>query len=129
MSDAWRVPMVVGSVARLGYGAGCALAPSWMAENELAPSLREHADPRMSLRGFGGAQSAVALYTIACVRSRERARDALALNALVDGFDTIVSLLERRDRGRFDQMAAGGVAVNVLGLGIAALGASLLRRA
>lgn len=128
MNDAWRVPMLAGSVARLGYGLGCVFAPNWMDRNELAPSLRDHPDPRMNLRGFGGAQSAVAVYTIANATTRDRARGVVSLNVLVDGFDTIVSLLERRDRGRFDQMAAGGVAVNVLGLGVAALGASLLRR-
>ena len=53
---------------------------------------------------------------LATARTREGARSALLLNALVDGFDAMVSTLEIRDRGGVDAMAAGGVAVNVLGL-------------
>jgi hypothetical protein len=70
----------------------------------------------MNLRGFGGAQSAVALYTLATATSEARAKDALRLNALVDGLDAVVSLLEWRDRGKLDEMAAGGIAINVAGL-------------
>jgi hypothetical protein len=125
----WRVPMVAGSVGRLAYGLTAMLAPEWMAGRGLAPSLRSHPDPRMNLRGFGGAQSAVALYTLTALGSPARARDALRLNALVDGLDTVVSLLERRDRGRFDEMAAGGVAVNVAGLAVCAFAAAALREA
>jgi hypothetical protein len=95
----------------------------------LAPSLRGHPDPRMNLRGFGGAQSAIAIHTLTTANAPAGARDALRLNALVDGFDAAVSLLERRDRGRFDEMAAGGVAINVLGLACWAWAASALRDA
>ena len=56
----WRAAVVVGSTARLAYGLASVLAPEWMG-GRLAPSLRGHADPRMNLRGFGGAQSAIAL--------------------------------------------------------------------
>src|SRR3954452_9982759 len=98
----WRVPFVIGSVARLAYGLGAVLAPEWMG-GRLAPTLRGHPDPRMNLRGFGGAQSAVALYTLVTATSPTAARSPLLLNCLVDTFDTVVSLLERRDRGRFDE--------------------------
>ena len=113
--EPWRVPFVVGSVARLAYGAASVLAPERM-DGTLAPSLHGRPDPRMNLRGFGGAQSAIAVYTLATARTPRGARSALLLNALTDAFDTGVSLLERRDRGRFDRIVAGGVGVNVAGL-------------
>ena len=125
---AWRVPFVVGSTARLAYGLGCVIAPEWMG-GRLAPSLRGHADPRMNLRGFGGAQSGIALYTLSrAMASEAGARDALRLNALVDGMDTAVSLLEWRDRGRLDWMAAGGLAFNITGLTCWALAHAALGR-
>ena len=125
---AWRVPFVVGSAARLAYGLGAVLVPEWMG-GRLAPSLRGHADPRMNLRGFGGAQCAVALYTLTTATSQARARDLLRLNALVDGFDAVVSLLEWRDRGRLDVTAAGGVALNIAGRTCGALAHAALRDA
>src|SRR3954452_23288835 len=60
---AWRVPFVIGSTARLAYGLGAVFAPEWM-DGRLAPRILGHPDPRMNLRGFGGAQSGVALYTL-----------------------------------------------------------------
>jgi hypothetical protein len=126
--EAWRVPFVVGSVGRLAYGLGSIFAPEWMG-GRLAPSLRDHPDPRMNLRGFGGAQSAVALYTLATATTPDGARSALRLNALVDGLDTVVSLLEWRDRGKLDEMAGGGVAINVLGLTCWSLARAALRDA
>jgi hypothetical protein len=125
---AWRVPFVVGSAARLAYGVASVLAPEWMG-GRLAPTLRGHPDPRMNLRGFGGAQSAVAVYTLTTATTHAGARDALRLNMLVDGFDAAVSLLEWRDRGRLDLMAAGGIALNVAGLTCWALAHSALGRA
>ena len=125
---AWRVPFVVGSTARLAYGLASVLAPEWMG-GRLAPSLRGHPDPRMNLRGFGGAQSAVAVYTLTTATTEARARDVLRLNVLVDGFDTAVSLLERRDRGKLDVMAAGGVGLNIAGLTCWALAHAALRKA
>src|SRR5690242_15587106 len=114
MRDKWKVPFLVGSTARLAYGLGCILAPQQMA-GRLAPTVRGP-DSRMNLRGFGGAQSGIALYTLAKAKTKAGARSALVLNALVDGFDAMVSTLEIRDRGGVDLVAAGGVAVNVIGL-------------
>jgi hypothetical protein len=114
MQDRWKAPFTIASTARLLYGLGCILAPQQMGRR-LAPEVRG-ADSRMNLRGFGGAQSGVALYTLTHATTPERARNALALNALVDAFDAGVSMLEIRDRGRIDQVGAGGVLVNVLGL-------------
>jgi hypothetical protein len=93
----------------------------------LAPSLRGHPDPRMNLRGFGGAQSAIAIYTLTAATTPARARSLLRLNALVDASDTAVSLLEWRDRGRFDRMATGGLALNVAALGWWTVAAAALR--
>src|SRR4051812_37587635 len=125
--EAWRAPFVIGSIARLTYGLGAMLAPEWMA-GRLAPTLRGHPDPRMNLRGFGGAQTGIALYTLASARTRRQARSLLGLNAAVDAFDAGVSLLERRDRGRTDLMVAGGVAVNVAALICWSAAAAALRR-
>jgi hypothetical protein len=126
MKNAWRVPFLVGGLARLAFGAGMMLAPEWMG-GRLAPTLQDHPDPRMNLRGMGGTQTGVALYTLASARSAHSARAALGLNALVDGLDVAVSLLERRDRGELDAMVAGGIAVNVAALLIWTAAAASLR--
>ena len=126
--QAWRKPLVIGSAGRLAYGLGCVLAPEWMG-GRLAPTLRGHAEPRMNLRGFGGAQSGVALHTLRESATPEGARAVLRLNMLVDGFDCVVSLLEWRDRGRLDDMAAGGVVFNVAGLTCWTLALRALRSA
>lgn len=127
MRENWRLPVVVGSLARLAYGLGSMLAPEWMARHRLAPTLRNHPDPRMNLRGFGGAQAGIALYTLASAATWDRARAALGLNVLVDAFDAGVSALEVRDRGRIDRMAGGGVLVNVVALTVSAATARALR--
>jgi hypothetical protein len=82
----------------------------------------------MNLRGFGGAQTGIGLYTLAMARSRDGARTALRLNTLVDGLDSVVSALEIRARGRVDLMGAGGVAVNVASLACWSWAAAGLRR-
>jgi hypothetical protein len=125
---AWRVPFVAGSATRLAYGLGAVLAPEWMS-GRLAPQILSHPDPRMNLRGFGGAQSAIGIYTLMAATTPDGARRVLRLNALVDALDTVVSLLEWRDRGKFDEMAAGGVAVNIAGLSCWAVAAAALRTA
>jgi hypothetical protein len=108
------LPFIAASTARILYGLGCILAPERMA-GRLAPTVRGP-DSRMNLRGFGGAQSGIALYTLATAGTPAGARSALLLNAVVDGFDAMVSTLEIRDRGGVDPVAAGGVFVNVAGL-------------
>ena len=127
MRDQWRVPVTIASVLRLSYGLGSVLAPEWMAAKRLAPTLRNHPDPRMNLRGFGGCQSGIALYTLATAQDRAPARSVLRLNALVDTFDAGVSMLEIRDRGGVDTVAEGGVAFNVLLLGMWTAAAVALR--
>jgi hypothetical protein len=126
--EAWRVPFVIGSTTRLAYGLGAVLAPERMS-GRLAPRLHGRPDPRMNLRGFGGAQSGVAIYTLMAATTPDGARSVLRLNVLVDALDAVVSLLERRDRGEFDEMAAGGVAINVAGLACWTIAAALLQKA
>jgi hypothetical protein len=119
------MPFMIASAARLAYGVGCVVAPGWMSDR-LAPAVRDP-EARMNLRGFGGAQSGVALYTLATARTEAGARSALVLNALVDGLDAVVSSLEIRDRGRLDTLGAGGVALNIAGLACWATAALALR--
>jgi hypothetical protein len=111
----------------LAYGLGSMFTPEWMATRRLAPTLRNHPDPRMNLRGFGGAQSGIAIYTLATARDRDGAVHVLRLNALVDTLDAGVSMLEIWDRGRVDIVAAGGVVFNVVMLGLWAAAAWTLR--
>ena len=126
--DTWRVPFVAGSVARLAYGLGAILAPDWMS-GRLTPQTIGHPDSRMNVRGFGGAQSAIAIYTLVAAATPDGAQRVLLLNVLVDTLDTAVSLLEWRDRGELDEMAAGGVAVNIAGLSCWAVAAAALQKA
>jgi len=121
------VPIVIASLARLAYGAGAMLAPEWMG-GRWAPSLQDHPDPRMNLRGLGGAETGIALYTLRAARSAQGARAVLSLNVLVDACDAAVSLLERRERGEFDRTVAGGVALNVALLLCWSAAAAALRR-
>lgn len=96
-------------------------------EGRFAPTLRDHPDPRMNLRGFGGAQSAIALYTLSRATTPERARSVIALNALADGFDAGVSALEWKARGELDRMAGGGLALNLVSLAFWTWAAAALR--
>jgi hypothetical protein len=108
--------MIVGSLVRLGYGLGAAIAPLGMCRRRLAPAVHDMPDPRMNLRGFGGAQSAIALYALASARSPERARSLLWLNAVTDACDAAVSLLELRARGKLDRVVVGGLGINITAL-------------
>jgi hypothetical protein len=112
MKNGWKVPFVIGGLARLVIGGGYLFVPEWMG-GRLAPRIDGHAGARMNLRGMGGTQTGVALYTLARARSPESARTALSLNLLVDGLDLVVSsFLEWRDRGEIDALVAGDIAVN-----------------
>jgi len=111
----WRLPILLGSAVRLAYGSAAVIAPSAMS-GRLAPRIHDLPDPRMNLRGFGGALSAIALYTLATARTPERARSVLWLNIVTDAYDTGVSLLELRSRGTVDRVVAGGFGFNVAGL-------------
>jgi hypothetical protein len=112
MANKWRIPFVIGSLARLAWGVGVMLAPEWMG-GRLAPRIDGHGGARMNSRGMGGLQTGVALYTLARAKSAQSARTVLSLNMLVDGLDLVgVSLLEWRDRGEINALVAGDIAVN-----------------
>jgi hypothetical protein len=112
MRNGWKVPFVMGGLARLVICGGYLFVPEWMG-GRLAPRIDGHAGARMNLRGMGGTQTGVALYTLARARNAESARTALSLNLLVDGLDLVVSsFLEWRDRGKVDAWVAGDIAVN-----------------
>jgi hypothetical protein len=121
--------MIAGSVVRLGYGLGAAIAPLGMCRRRFAPAVHDMPDARMNLRGFGGALSAIALYTLASARSPERARSLLWLNAVTDACDAAVSLLELRARGKLDRVVVGGLGVNVTALAWWTVATRMLRGA
>jgi len=100
-----------------------------MCRRPLAPSVHEIPDPRMTPRGFGGALSAIALYTLAGARSPARARSLLWLNAVTDACDAAVSLLELRARGKLDRVVVGGLCINVTALAWWTLASRTLRGA
>jgi hypothetical protein len=122
----WRLPILLGSFVRLAYGSAAVIAPVAMS-GRLAPEIHDLPDPRMNLRGFGGALSAIALYTLATARTPEAARSVLWLNVITDTYDTGVSLLELRSRGTVDRVVAGGFAFNFAGLVCWTLAARALR--
>ncbi len=128
MKNGWKVPYVTGALARLAIGSGYLLVPEWMG-GRLAPRIDGHAGARMNLRGMGGTQTGVALYTLARARSAQSARTALSLNLLVDGLDLVLSsLLEWRDRGEIDALVAGDIAVNGTAVLCYAAAAALLHK-
>ncbi len=76
MTNVWRVPFVIGGLARLVIGGGYLFVPEWMG-GRLAPRIDGHAGARMNLRGMGGTQAGVALYTLARARSAGERPDCL----------------------------------------------------
>ncbi len=128
MTNLWRVPLLIGGIARLAGGVGMVFAPEWMG-GRLAPKIQGHAGARMNSRGMGGTQSAVALFTLAKAGSAQSARSAAILNVLVDLNDlALVSLLEWRDRGEIDALVAGNLAVNGAALLCWTAATALLRK-
>jgi hypothetical protein len=124
----WRIPFVVGNLLRLAYGTGAAFAPSAMCAKRLAPQIHDLPDSRMNLRGFGGALSAIALYSLTSLGSPERARSLLWLNAATDAYDVAVTTLELRARGRLDRTIGGSFALNLTALGWWTLALLAIRR-
>ncbi len=115
MREPWRVPVTIASVWRLAYGLGSMLAPEWMAANRLAPTLRDHPDPRMNLRGFGGQHIAIASLTMVAAYRTDLARPALVLNLACETFDAAAAMLELRARGAPDAIAVGGIVIPLAG--------------
>jgi len=122
---------VVGSLVRISYGLCSLLAPEAIVAAKLAPDTSELADPRLTLRAFGGHQLVVGSLTLAAVRSRRMLRHAALLSLSIDSFDVVSAALEQRVRGKHDPTITWGYLIS--GAGIAAfagvLCVSLPRRA
>ena len=104
--------MAVGALLRLTYGLGALFAPRFMAGRYAAAEP----DSVMNLRGFGGQQIAIGIFTLLSSRSKEMARPVLLLNAGVEVCDMVAGGLEVRERGARDPIALGGVLLPFVGL-------------
>ena len=107
-----------GALLKVAYGVGSMLAPEWMSLREFAPEVRGHPDSRMNLRGLGGYVLGVGGVTFWTALSGRDLRPLLALNLAIDSADTVVGLLEWRDRGRLDKAALGGIGVPGFGVAV-----------
>ena len=124
-----RLALVVGGLVRVAYGLHALLAPEAMGRRRLAPRTHGKADPRLSLRGFGGQLVVLGAFTVLAARSAALARPVTWLNAGIDTIDLTAGALEARDRGGVDRIVGGSLALNGVGLAwwLAAL-AQLSRR-
>jgi uncharacterized protein YjeT (DUF2065 family) len=113
-----RLVAGAGALLKVAYGVGSMFAPEWMSRRELAPDARGHPDSRMNLRGLGGYVLAVGGVTLWTAVSGRDLRPALALNLAIDSADTVVGLLEWRDRGHLDKAALGGIGVPGFGVAV-----------
>ncbi len=111
-----RTLMVLGSAVRIAYGVGALLAPAKMVSARFAPDTHELADPRLTLRAFGGHQLVTGCLTLAATRSASHARQAVTLSLLIDTLDVTSALLEMRARGQADQTVLGGIAISASGI-------------
>ena len=69
-----RLALVVGGLIRVAYGLHALLAPEAMGRRRLAPRTHGKADPRLSLRGFGGQLVVLGAFTLlAWLRSPRQA--------------------------------------------------------
>src|SRR5437879_2453746 len=59
-----RAVLLAGTAVRLAIGCGYLLAPSRMANLQLAPATDEHPDARLFVRGFGGHQALTGAVTL-----------------------------------------------------------------
>lgn len=109
-----RLLLALGSLFRLVVGAGYLAAPEGMARRQLAPDIRGHSDGRMSARGFGALHLGIAIGTLRAAVRGEGCREVAVLNLVCALGDTAATLLERRDRGRWERVVLGSVPVDVL---------------
>ena len=109
-----RLLLAVGSLFRLGVGAGYLAAPEGMATRQLAPDIRGHSDGRMSARGFGALHLGVAIGTLSAAARNKGCREVAVLNLACALGDTTATLLERRDRGRWERVVLGSLPVDLL---------------
>ena len=105
---------MLGSLFRLVVGAAYLVVPKGMARRGLAPDIRDHPDGRMSTRGFGALHLGVAVGTLRAAVHGEGCREVVALNLACALGDTAATLLERRDRRRWDRVVLGSVPVDLL---------------
>ncbi len=105
--------LALGALLRLAVGAGYLFVPERMA-GRLAPDIRGHADGRMSTRGFGALHCGVALATLRGAIRGNGCQDVALLNLACAIGDTTATLLERRDRGRWDRAVLGSVPIDIL---------------
>src|SRR5207237_304588 len=98
-----RLALIVGAVVRVAYGLHALLAPEAMGRRRLAPRTHGKADPRLSLRGFGGQLVVLGGFTLLAARSAPLARPVTWLNAGIDTIDLTAGALEARARRRLDR--------------------------
>ena len=114
MAMAGRPLLALGSLFRLAVGAGYLVAPEAMASRRLAPDIRGHADGRMSTRGFGALHLGVAIGTIRAAARGEGCREVALLNLSCALGDTATTLLERRDRGKWERVVLGSLPIDLV---------------
>jgi len=101
--------LALGSLVRLAVGVGYLATPEGMAHRQLAPDIRGHPDGRMSTRGFGALHLGIAIGTLQAAVRNEGCREVAILNLGCAVGDTTATLLERRDRGRWERVVVGSV--------------------
>jgi hypothetical protein len=109
-----RLLLALGSLFRLAVGAGYLAKPEAMARRQLAPDIRGHPDGRMSTRGFGALHFGIAIGTLRAAVRNKGCREIAQLNLICALGDTAATLLERRDRGRWEPVVLGSVPVDLV---------------
>jgi hypothetical protein len=109
-----RLLLALGALFRLAVGAGYLAMPEGVARHRLAPDVRGHPDGRMSTRGFGALHLGIAIGTLRAAARNKGCRDVAVVNLICALGDTAATLLERRDRGRWEPVVLGSVPVDVV---------------
>ena len=99
---------------RLAAGVTYLVVPEAMSRRRLAPDIRNHANGRMNMRGFGALHAGVALGTLGAAARDKSCRELTVLNLACALGDTVATLLERRDRGAWERVVLGSVPVDVI---------------
>jgi hypothetical protein len=120
MNVSKRSLMLLNSAFRVSYGVGTLLAPSKMAETQLAPDTAEHPEARLFVRGFGAHQVAVATLGLASRRWRALERPAALAAIAIDLSDMLSAVIEARERGQLDPDLTGGFVFSAAGVATAA---------
>ncbi|HYB23186.1 MAG TPA: hypothetical protein VED41_05280 [Solirubrobacteraceae bacterium] len=123
-----RALLLAGSLVRIAYGVGALLTPARMVSAGLAPDTHALAEPRLTLRGFGGHQLIVGALTLAATRAAAPARRAATLSLLVDTFDIVSTVLEQHARGERDATVTRSYRLSGAGMATFACARWVLRR-